>query len=75
MCDDRIYLYEVEGSGEEHLFSSEDESVESKSHDCTTDTRDDDDRADQEQLADSSSNEEDTDIESDISDSEGTLRV
>jgi hypothetical protein len=76
MGDNRTYLNDAfEGSGEEHVFSSEDERGESKSDDCTDDTRDDDDRADQEQLADSDSVEEDTDIESDISDSEGTLRV
>lgn len=76
MDDNRTYRNdEVEGFGEEHLFSSEDERGESKFDDGTDDTRDDDDRADQEQLADSDSDEEDTDIESDISDIEGTLRV
>ncbi|KAH7052425.1 hypothetical protein BKA57DRAFT_502600 [Linnemannia elongata] len=60
----------VGGSGEEHVLLSEYERGESKPDDCTDDTRDNDDIADQEQLADSDSDEEDTDIESDISDSE-----
>lgn len=76
MGDNRTYRNdEIEGFGEDNLFSSEDERGESKPDDGTDDTRDDDDRVDQEQLADSDSDEEDTDIESDISDSEGTLRV
>ncbi|KAF9116072.1 hypothetical protein BGX30_006088, partial [Mortierella sp. GBA39] len=71
MGENRTYLNdEVEGSGEEPVFSSEDERGESKSDDCTDDSQDGDDRADQEQLANSDSDEEDTDIESDISDSE-----
>ncbi|KAG0047107.1 hypothetical protein BGZ89_005064 [Linnemannia elongata] len=44
---------------------------ESKPDDCTDDARDIDDFADQEQLADSDSDEEDTDIKSDISDRKG----
>jgi hypothetical protein len=65
MADNRIYRNdEVEGIVEEHVFSSEDERGEPKS----------DDRADQEQLAYTDSD-EDTHIESDISDSKGTLRV
>ncbi|KAG0314632.1 hypothetical protein BGZ97_009088 [Linnemannia gamsii] len=63
MADNRIYRNdEVEGIVEEHVFSSEDERGEPKS----------DDRADQEQLAYTDSD-EDTDIESDISDSEEEL--
>ncbi|KAG0377844.1 hypothetical protein BGX24_005336 [Mortierella sp. AD032] len=66
MSDNRTYRNdEVEGSGEEHVFSSEDERGESKSDDCTDDSQHGDDR-----LANSDSDEEDTDIESDISDSE-----
>jgi hypothetical protein len=75
MGDNRTYRDdEVEGSGEEHALSFEDERGESKSYDCTDDSLDVDDLADQEQLANSDSD-EDTDIEADISDSEGTLRV
>jgi len=73
MGDNGIYLNdEVEGIGEEPLLSSEDEICESKSDDCTDDSQD---GADQEQLANFDYDEEDTDIESDISDSEGTLRI
>ncbi|KAF8948261.1 hypothetical protein BGZ47_005895 [Haplosporangium gracile] len=61
---------EVEASVEENVFSSEDERCESQSDDCTDDTRDDVDRSDQKRLGDSDSDVEDTDIESDISDSE-----
>jgi len=73
MCDNRTYRDdEVEGSGEDHLFSFEVDRDESKSDVCTDDSQDGDDLANQEQLANSDPDEEDTDIESD---SEGTLRV
>lgn len=73
MDDNGTYLNdEVEGSGEGPLLSSEDESCESKSDDCTDDSQD---GSDQEQFANSDYDEEDTDIASNISDSEGTLRI
>jgi hypothetical protein len=65
----------VEGSGEEHIFSFEDERGQYKSDDCTDDSQDGNDLAAQEQLSNAASDDEDTDIETDISDSEGNLRV
>jgi hypothetical protein len=72
MHDNRTYRNdEVEGSGEEHVFSSSDESHESKYDDCMDETQNGDEQSgEQDQLEDSESEDEDMDI----SESEGTLR-